>query len=297
VKLALGPVLYAWPRQALFDFYERAAAAPVDIVYLGEVVCARRRALRYEDWLDIAAKLAAAGKEVVLSTLALMEAEADLRMLRRIAENGRYLVEANDMGAVSVLSERGLAFVAGPHLNVYNAATLGLLRRLGARRWVMPMELSRETFAGIVERQDPPVETELFVLGRVPLAFSARCFTARRRGLEKDDCDIACVDYGDGLVLATREDNQFMVLNGIQTMSHSVYNLVAELGAMRELGLGVARVSPQSTGCFEALELMRSVIDGSVAPAQGAAAMPGVLRAAMCNGFWHGRPGMTLVPA
>ncbi|OGA20030.1 MAG: U32 family peptidase [Betaproteobacteria bacterium RIFCSPLOWO2_02_FULL_65_24] len=297
MKLALGPVLYGWTRQALFDFYERAAASPVDIVYLGEVVCARRGALRYEDWLDIGGRLAAAGKEVVLSTLALMEAEADLRLLRRIADNGRYVVEANDMGAVSVLSERGLPFVAGPHLNVYNAATLGLLCRLGARRWVMPMELSREAFAGMVERQQPPVETELFVLGRVPLAFSARCFTARRRGLEKDTCDIACVDYGDGLVLATRENNQFMVLNGIQTLSHSVYNLVGELSPMRDLGLGVARVSPQSNGCFEALDLLRSAIDGAVAPAQAAAAMPGVLHASMCNGFWHGRPGMTLVPA
>jgi collagenase-like PrtC family protease len=297
MKLALGPVLYGWTRQALLDFYERAAAAPVDIVYLGEVVCARRRALRYEDWLDIATRLAAAGKEVVLSTLALMEAEADLRLLRRIADNGRYAVEANDMGAVSLLSERGLPFVAGPHLNVYNAATLELLRRLGARRWVMPVELSRDTFAEIVKRQDPPLETELFVLGRVPLAFSARCFTARRRGLEKDDCDIACVDYGDGMVVATRENSQFLVLNGIQTMSHPVYSLVAELGVMRELGLGVARVSPQSNGCFEALGLLRSAIDGAVTPAQAATAMPGVLRAAMCNGFWHGRPGMTLVPA
>jgi collagenase-like PrtC family protease len=161
----------------------------------------------------------------------------------------------------------------------------------------MTVELSRETFADIDKRCQTPVETELFVLGRAPLAFSARCFTARRRGLEKDTCDLACFDYGDGMVLATRERNQFMVLNGIQTLSHSVYNLVAELEAMRSLGVGVVRVSPQNTGCFEALALVRRAIDGAVAPAEAAAAMPGVLRAAMCNGFWHGRPGMALVGA
>ena len=39
MKLALGPLLYYWPRQATLAFYADMAEAPVDTVYLGETVC------------------------------------------------------------------------------------------------------------------------------------------------------------------------------------------------------------------------------------------------------------------
>src|SRR3990167_8905773 len=90
MKLSLGPILYFWDRDAVFDFYARVGDAPVDIVYLGEVVCAKRRALRSEDWLRIAEELESAGKEVVFSTLALIEAESELGGMRRLCENARF---------------------------------------------------------------------------------------------------------------------------------------------------------------------------------------------------------------
>jgi collagenase-like PrtC family protease len=297
VKLTLGPVLYAWSRRALIDFYERVAAAPVDIVYLGEVVCSRRRELRREDWLDLAAALASAGKEVVLSTLALMETEAELRSLEKFADNARHLVEANDMAAVSVLSRRGLPFVAGPHLNAYNAATLALLARLGARRWVMPIELSRASLAQILGRLKAEIETEIFILGRMPLAFSARCFTARRLGLEKDNCGVACGNYPDGLALSTRDGEEFLVLNGIQTQSSAVCNLAAEIPDLRALGVGAVRVSPQSSGCFDILALVRKALDEALAAGEAASKIDALLPGAPCNGFWHGRPGVAQVAA
>jgi len=291
MKLALGPVLYAWPRRTLLEFYERVAAAPVDIVYLGEVVCSRRNELRLADWLRLAGRLTEAGKEVVLSTLALMESAADLRALHKTVRNGSYLVEANDMGAVSALSENGLPFVAGPHLNVYNDATLGLLARLGVRRWVTPVELPRDVLAQILERGKPGVDTEVFGLGRAPLAFSARCFTARRHGLEKDNCGVACLGHPDGLALATRDGADFLVLNGIQTQSFAVHNLIAEIPALRELGIGVLRVSPWSSRCLEALAPIRSVLDRVLSPGEAKAEIDPLLPAGSCNGYWHGKPG------
>ena len=106
MRLALEPISYYWPRETVLGFYRAVADSEVDIVYLGETVCSRRHELRLPDWLDLAASLAAAGKEVVLSTQALIESESDLKIVRRITGNGRYLVEANDMGAVRLLEGR-----------------------------------------------------------------------------------------------------------------------------------------------------------------------------------------------
>ena len=68
MKLALGPILYYWPRDRVLDFYAQVAQWPLDIVYLGEAVCGRRHELRLPDWLDIAERLQQAGKEVVLAS-------------------------------------------------------------------------------------------------------------------------------------------------------------------------------------------------------------------------------------
>ena len=86
MKLALGPLLYYWPRQATLDFYAQVADSPADVVYVGETVCSRRHELRLDDWLEVAAMLRAAGKEVVLSSQSLIESESDLKALRRIVE-------------------------------------------------------------------------------------------------------------------------------------------------------------------------------------------------------------------
>jgi O2-independent ubiquinone biosynthesis protein UbiV len=297
VKLSLGPVLYGWTKDALAQFYEAVAQAPVDIVYLGEVVCSRRRGFRSEDWLETAARLSEAGKEVVLSTLALLETNADLRAMKKMVANGRYRVEANDMAAVAALSAAGETFIAGPHLNIYNNATLALLARHGARRWVMPVELPCQSFAHIVEHDGTRTEAEVFVLGRMPLAMSARCFTARRHGLEKDGCENVCERYPDGLALATRDGEPFLALNGIQTQSSSACSLMAELPALRELGVGVVRVSPQSSNCIETLQLVRAVIDGALDAGEAARRIQPLLPGPACNGYWHGHPGMENVVA
>jgi predicted lipid carrier protein YhbT len=128
-RLALGPVLYYWSRDDLQAFYRDAADWPVDCVYLGETVCSKRRTFGTDDWLETAARLSDAGKQVVLSTLALIEAESELKTLRRLCGNGRFLVEANDLGAVRLLLEADVPFVAGPLLNVYNPRTLAVLAR------------------------------------------------------------------------------------------------------------------------------------------------------------------------
>jgi collagenase-like PrtC family protease len=297
MKISLGPILYFWERERVLDFYAQAAAWPVDIVYLGEVVCSKRRALRLDDWLQIADRLAEAGKEVVLSTLALVEAESELGAMRRAVANGRFAVEANDAAALNMLGMAdGTRFVAGPYLNVYNGATLGMLHALGAKRWVLPVELSRDMLAALQACRPAGLETEVLVFGRLPLALSARCFTARAHRLPKDECEFRCRDYPDGLALATREGKRFLTLNGIQTQSAEGCNLAGALPELKRLGVEVARLSPQSQGMDEIVRLWRAVADGDLAPVEAERAVTAHLPDGACNGYWHGEPGMAWQP-
>jgi O2-independent ubiquinone biosynthesis protein UbiV len=295
-RLSLGPLPYYWPREALLDFYACIAATPVDIVYLGETVCSKRRSLSGAEWLELATRLQDAGKEVVLSTLTLLEAGSEIGGLRRLCEQTEYLVEANDMAAVQLLSGNR-PFVTGPSLNIYNARTLAVLARLGLQRWVLPVELSRAALADMQAQRPAGVATEVLVYGRLPLAWSARCFTARAHDLPKDDCQFRCLDYPDGLLLSTREDEEFLILNGIQTQSARTLNLVAELGDLVQLGVDVLRISPQSRHTGAIIENFHHALRDPAAGARAAAELDGYMPVGPCNGYWHGDAGMALQPS
>jgi collagenase-like PrtC family protease len=296
MKLSLGPLQYFWPRERVLDFYARVAEVPVDIVYLGETVCSKRRALRLPDWLDIAGRLRAAGKEAVLSTLTLIEAESEASYMRTIVENGRFPVEANDMAAVNMLE--GVApFVVGPHVNVYNSRALELMARAGARRWVMPLELDRDTLAAMQATRPAGIETEVFAFGRLPLSFSARCFTARAHNLPKDECGFRCGDYPDGMELRTREGKVFLNLNGIQTQSGETYNLIQEIAELRALKVDVLRLSLQAQGMFEIIDAFRRVVEGQLEPSVAAGQLAQYQAAGPCDGYWYGVSGMDRVRA
>jgi collagenase-like PrtC family protease len=290
-KLSLGTVPYYWPRNILFDFYQDIAGTPVDIVCLGETVCSKRRALSSEDWLKLAERLASAGKQVVLSSLALIEAGSELGSLRKLCENGRFMVEANDIAAVHLSTGRA-PFVTGPSINVYNSRTLRVLADLGLKRWVMPLELSRDTLKDLQSQRPEGVETEVFAYGRMPLAFSARCFTARAHNLPKDDCRFSCLDYPDGLLLSTQENEPFLNLNGIQTQSARTLNLIGKLDEFRQLGIDVLRISPQSRHTAKIIELFHRRLNADLPVADAQAELEKLMPTGPCDGYWYGNPGM-----
>ncbi|HEX19207.1 MAG TPA: U32 family peptidase [Acidiferrobacteraceae bacterium] len=293
MQLSLGPLLYFWNRETVLDYYNMIAQSPVDIVYLGETVCAKRRELRGEDWLDLAAILEDAGKEVVLSTLSLIEAESDLAQVKRVCQNGRYRIEANDMAAIN-LQKPGTSFVVGPHINTYNSSMLAQMSDLGASRWVMPLELDDKSLTAMQQQRPENMETEVFVFGRLPLAFSARCYTARAHNISKDDCGFCCREYEQGLLLSTREQQSFLVLNGIQVQSARTYCLIDQLPRLEQLGVDILRLSPQLQGMTEIIDLVDQVRHHRLEPALAAESLNDHMPTGPCDGYWYGDPGMDI---
>lgn len=197
MKYALGSVLYYWQKETLETFYEKAKQCDADIIYLGETVCSKRREIKPQDWINLAKEVAKSGKQVVLSTLALLQAPSELKEIAKLVDNGEFLVEAHDFGVINMLYERNLPFVAGHGLNCYNAYALRLLYKQGMIRWCMPVELSREWLNNLLIQCEElairdKFEVEVLAYGHLPLAYSARCFTARSENRSKDDCETCC---------------------------------------------------------------------------------------------------------
>jgi collagenase-like PrtC family protease len=95
--------------------------------------------------------------------------------------------------------------------------------------------------------------------------------------------------------MRTRENEEFLVLNGIQTQSARVHNLLPELPALRAMGVDVVRISPQSQHTLRIVDLFQDVIQGRADATTANAELLGLMPEKPCNGYWYGKPGLEQV--
>lgn len=277
-RLSLGPILFHWDAAAKRDFYFRIAdEAPVDTVYLGEVVCSKRAPFFEKELPEIAGRLARAGKEVVYSSLALVMSAREATALRDLAVEDSLLVELNDLAGADVLA--GRPHVIGPFVNVYNESTLAYFARRGARRVVLPAEFPKHLLAPL--RQGcPDVTLEIQSFGRIPLALSARCYHARAHGLHKDGCQYVCALDQDGMPVSTLDGDGFLAVSGTMTLSFAYLSRVNELLELRDTGVTGFRLWPHAIDMVAVAQSFRDVLDGrkegAKAEADLQALLPGV---------------------
>ncbi|MHA1537393.1 MAG: ubiquinone anaerobic biosynthesis protein UbiV [Alphaproteobacteria bacterium] len=288
--LSLGPLLFNWEAEGKRDFYFRIAdEAPLDTVYVGEVVCSKRSPFFDPHLPAVVERLRRGGKRVVHSTLALIMSEREMDAVRDFAGEMDMPVEVNDIGGLSLMA--GRPHVVGPFVNVYNEGTLAILASQGASLVSLPWELSAEALTALAEA--PATALEVQVFGRVPLAISARCYHARAHGLHKDGCQYVCAEDRDGLSVETLDGESFLCVNGTQTLSHTLLNLIGELGALRGAGIEAFRLWPQDIDMVAVAEVFRQVLDGERAADDGRSRLESLADIApFSNGFYHGKEGV-----
>ncbi len=294
-KISLGPVLFHWDPEALRDFYFRIAdEAPVDTVCVGEVVCGKRLpfVLAYLD--EVIGRLERAGKEVVISSLALVVTKPDQDQIRDVTVTNDRLVEANELGTTERLA--GRPHIIGPFVNVYNEDTLAFLQRRGAVRVCPPPELPAAAIevlarAGIVE-------LEVLVFGRLPLAISSRCYHARHHGLSKAQCRFVCGRDPDGMTIRTLDGEPFLAINGTQTLSFNCCNLLADLNTLRRMGVKRFRLSPHRIDMVAVADVFRNTLDGRSEAGQALERLSALVGdMPFSNGFFRGTEGRALTLA
>ena len=291
-RLTLGPLFFHWSAEIRRDFYFRIAdEAPVDCIYLGEVVCSKREPF-FEDFLPVVVdRLRAAGKEVVLSTLALITSKREMSAVEANVESG-LTIEANDVACLQVL--QGRPHIIGPFINVFNEGARDFFVRNNAKRIVLPVEMPAAAIGVVAGKGD--VETEVMVFGRQPLSVAMRCYHARSHGLNKDSCRFVCGLDADGLPADTLDGHPILTVNGTQTMSHGYAVLLNELTSLQNMGVGLFRLSPQNIDMVRVASLYRDVLDNKCAPDEGIARLEALTgKVPFVNGFIHAREGLAWV--
>ncbi|MGN7611063.1 U32 family peptidase [Magnetococcales bacterium HHB-1] len=303
MKISIGPVLFDWGKEKLYQFYQQMAfETPADRLYIGEVVCSKRQQLSPQEMANLIETLKPSGKELIISTLGLVmsnEEQETIHELAQVAKDLEIKIEANDMAGVSVAENKKVPFIAGPHINIYNPETILFLQELGATGVVFPVELPKAHIQGIIDGlpKKEGLERELFVYGKIPLTFSARCYTARAFELSKANCQFKCGEFPDGLPVDTLENSPILTINGVQMMSNPLYNLIESTQDLQQIGLTTLRLSPSSQGMDKVIDLWSARLAKKISSEEAFQALKeNAATESFCNGYFLDNSGLSYQP-
>ncbi|MCL2473527.1 MAG: U32 family peptidase [Alphaproteobacteria bacterium] len=292
-KLTLGPLFFNWNADTRRDFYYRIADESLfDTVYLGEVVCSKREPFYASVMPSIYDRLLASGKNVVVSTLALVSSEADLAHIKNCIEQNT-LIEANDVACLQALGGK-TKHVIGPFINVFNESTLSFLVKNGAYRIVFPAEIPFSSIKKLASNKNTEFEVQVF--GKSPLAIAARCYHARASGIKKHECKIICASDEEGLKVSSLDNQELFSVNGTQVLSHGYTVLLNELPLLQKAGVTHFRLSPQTVDMPAVCRIYRDVLDSKTVPSEAIIKLKKITKdTPYINGFFHGVAGMEWV--
>ena len=151
--LTLGPVLFHWDADKKRDFYARIAdEAPIDTVYLGEVICSKRAPYFDAHYPEVVERLERGGKRVVFSSLSEVMLKREREMTASLCETEDYEVEINNTAGLMHIGKKHHRI--GPLMNVYNSQYFSFAFKIRTKANPIHMDESR-LFEFVLGCEDP----------------------------------------------------------------------------------------------------------------------------------------------
>lgn len=299
-EITLGPLLFHWNEDKARDFYYKIAdEAPIDRVYIGEVICSKRSPFHAKYIPDVINRLQSAGKKVILSTLQLVMNNRELNEIRDTTSfademiANEIMIEANDLSTVNLLA--GKPHAIGTFVNIYNVGTLKVFEKMGAKNICLPVELSSSSIK-ILANAAESADIEVYVFGRLPLAISARCYHARSNNLHKDNCQYVCGLDANGKDVNTISGQPFLATNGLQTISQTCSELSGEIEELKSFGVKGFRLSPHDVDMVKVSSIYRELANSKISSENAQNQLKEEVDfAEFSNGFYHGTVGKNYI--
>ena len=90
-------------------------------------------------------------------------------------------------------------------------------------------------------------------------------------------------------MLRTREDESFLVLNGIQTQSAKTQNLIRNMYDFIDLKIDVIHISPQSKGTEQIIDIFHDCLRGKLAVSDAEKTLQQYIKTGECDGYCRDR--------
>ncbi|NQY43735.1 MAG: U32 family peptidase [Legionellales bacterium] len=286
-------MLFNWPENKKQDFYSMIAdEANINTVYIGEVICQKRFACWGKIYHKIVDRLVSAGKEVIISSLALINTEEELHIIRDYIKDSNLTIEANDISVLNIIDQN--KFCLGPYINIYNEEALKHYIDKGASHITFSQELPRESIEVLASLKK--IDYEISVFGRIPLAISARCAHARVYKQQKSNCKYVCEKDLNGLEVTTLDSQPFLTINGLQTMSYTYCNMLQELDYLQQIGINRFRIYPHDHNMLKIIDVYNDVLSKTISAEEGYNNLKLITPDVnFSNGFFHGTSGYKMI--
>jgi collagenase-like PrtC family protease len=291
--ITLGPMLFNWPEQKKLNFYKMIAQeTDVDVVYIGEVICQKRFACWGKIYDQIVNLLISSGKEVIISSLALINTDEEIKIIHDYVQNTNLVIEANDISVMNIIGDH--KYCLGPYINIYNEDALEFYADHNVSHITFSPELPQKSVETLTSTR--LTEYEIGVFGRMPLAISARCAHARIYKQTKKNCRYVCEKDLNGLTVSTLDDQPFLSINGLQTMSYSYCNMLSEIDYFQKIGINRFRLYPHDYDMPTIIKIYRDVINKTISSSEGQHKLSEIMpNVNFSNGFFHGTSGYKML--